>query len=488
MKRPALLRAGAALIALGAVTAACGSDSGEEASETTKAGASATTAGGAAAGGNIANTVAGENPASWGVKDKKLTGPGGFTVDLSKCPANWKDTGGVTDTEIRIGATVILSGSAAPYGAYALSTKAYFDYVNKTEGGVAGKKVVFDFKDSGYEAARAKAGMDELLETGNLFAVAGNHGFPTGVAVYDKLNEQCMPNVYPISASPAWGDPVHHPWTVGAWLGYDTEARLWAKHIKDKFGAGATIAGLAWNNDYGQIYKSVFEKAAKEEGLVVSKIVFHEGSAPNVTNEMTTLAATNADVFIGMTGSPYCIQAMQHISGSAWRPKEKMVSQTCNSLAAYKSVGEGAVGWIHAGQDKDSTDAQFANDPGMKLWKDALAAGGVDNVGFAGKGMTFAWPVIENLKRASQMSGGLTRTNFLNAVRSHSAVHPALLDGIKWETNGSKDAFPIEGTVWRSYKFDAATSNGTFESVGAVIDLNGTTPHCVWDGKACQPD
>lgn len=117
MKRPALLRAGAALIALGAVTAACGSDSGEEASETTKAGASATTAGGAAAGGNIANTVAGENPASWGVKDKKLTGPGGFTVDLSKCPANWKDTGGVTDTEIRIGATVILSGSAAPYGA-----------------------------------------------------------------------------------------------------------------------------------------------------------------------------------------------------------------------------------------------------------------------------------------------------------------------------------------------------------------------------------
>ena len=54
----------------------------------------------------------------WGksADGKTVTGPEGFTIDLSKCPAGWSDTEGLTDTSIKIGHTTALSGTLADYG------------------------------------------------------------------------------------------------------------------------------------------------------------------------------------------------------------------------------------------------------------------------------------------------------------------------------------------------------------------------------------
>ena len=52
----------------------------------------------------------------WGTSadGKTLTGPEGFTIDLSKCPAGWSNTEGLTDTEIKIGYAAAAVGHAAP--------------------------------------------------------------------------------------------------------------------------------------------------------------------------------------------------------------------------------------------------------------------------------------------------------------------------------------------------------------------------------------
>jgi len=42
----------------------------------------------------------------------KITGPEGFSIDLTKCPAGWSDVEGLTDTSIKIGFPVSLSGPA----------------------------------------------------------------------------------------------------------------------------------------------------------------------------------------------------------------------------------------------------------------------------------------------------------------------------------------------------------------------------------------
>src|SRR5262249_34499968 len=139
-KRRAVLWTAAA-VTVAMTMAACGSDDSEEGSSETTAtsaaapGGSSTTA---SAGGTTATAGGAKEPASmddweklWAderaamikrIKDNKwgksadgrtLTGPEGFTVDLSKCATGWSDTEGLTDTQIKVGGATALSGTAA---------------------------------------------------------------------------------------------------------------------------------------------------------------------------------------------------------------------------------------------------------------------------------------------------------------------------------------------------------------------------------------
>ena len=68
----------------------------------------------------------------WGksADGKTLTGPEGWTVDLTKCAAGWSDTEGLSDTSIKIGQSLSLSGTYADYGNIGKAIDFLFDYYN----------------------------------------------------------------------------------------------------------------------------------------------------------------------------------------------------------------------------------------------------------------------------------------------------------------------------------------------------------------------
>ena len=109
----------------------------------------------------------------WGksADGKTLTGPEGWTVDLTKCPAGWSDTEGVSDTTIKIGA--VDRRCRAPTPTTPTSGKAIdflFDYYNdqglfKDASNGKTRKVDYTMKDDGYDAARAIPNVDELLDS-----------------------------------------------------------------------------------------------------------------------------------------------------------------------------------------------------------------------------------------------------------------------------------------------------------------------------------
>ena len=77
----------------------------------------------------------------WGVGDDGiLRGPAGFEIDMNDCPADWSDTTGITDSEIRIGHTTAQSGNLAAYGNIAVGWDNYLQWIN-ANGGVAGRDV-----------------------------------------------------------------------------------------------------------------------------------------------------------------------------------------------------------------------------------------------------------------------------------------------------------------------------------------------------------
>ncbi|MFN0092549.1 MAG: ABC transporter substrate-binding protein [Acidimicrobiales bacterium] len=477
---PRRRRAAAAVSLLGALAAAaCGSSTDDaEQADSKAATTTAKAAGGAAAGGDAS---------TWGVVDKKLTGPSGFTIDLSTCPAKWSDTAGITDAEIRLGQSFVMSGTAAAYGAMAIGAKSYFDYVNTTEGGIGGKKLVQVLKDDGYEAARTKTNMDELLETANVFGIYTTSGTPTALAVYDKLNESCVLDLIEASGHNAFGDPANHPWTTSGALSYATEANIWGKYILDTLGKGTTVAALVINNDFGILYRNTFEKFAKENGLSLVKAELYEPSAATVTNELTTLASSNADVFISMTNNTGCTPSFRFSAETTWKPKLKIASNTCSGPAVFKPAGQGGNGWIVPSFKKDAADPTYRDDPGVKTIREQMQKTGLDpENSLHSDGYFYTYMVVEALKKAATFKGGLTRTNAIIAARSLDIAHPLAVNGIKVRNDGLKDAFLVEGAQLFEYVIQPGQEVGVKKPIGPPIDFDGTTPNCAWDGKTCK--
>ncbi len=75
-----------------------------------------------------------DNGWGWDQTANKVTGPGGFSVDLSTCPAGWDPNGGLENGVINIGQTIAQSGTLADYGNIGVAQQILYDYVNSTGG------------------------------------------------------------------------------------------------------------------------------------------------------------------------------------------------------------------------------------------------------------------------------------------------------------------------------------------------------------------
>jgi len=422
----------------------------------------------------------------WGINDDNvLKGPADFRIDLNDCPGDWSNTTGLLDDEIRVGQTTVQSGNLAAYGNISVGWENYWDWINAELGGIGGRKLKMIIKDDGYVAAQTIEFVDELIESANIFALHGL-GSPNGLAVYDKINEECVPHLFYASGHPAWGDPVNHPWTTSNQLSYLTEAVLWGTWIKTNLPdeLPVKVAGLVMDNDFGLAYEKGFEFYADNNPDVVSEYlpVRHDPAAPTLTNEVTTIAAFDPDVFISMTAGNPCLLAVQEVesSGLLERLSAAFTPSVCKAIAAYMApAGDAADGWwVVGGGVKDSTDPKYINEPFIAFLNQNLEDGGLDpGISLLATGYFFAVPWTESLRVADALPGGLTRTNLMLAARSIDIAHPLLMDGVAYELNGAADAFAIEGSDFS--KFDA-TEQG-WNQVGNIVDGNGNSPNCAWD-------
>jgi ABC-type branched-subunit amino acid transport system substrate-binding protein len=422
--------------------------------------------------------------------DNILTGPGGFEIDLNNCPSDWSDTAGLEDGTVKIGHTTALSGNLAAYGYIAAGMESYFDYVNDAHGGIAGMPIELITKDDGYVATATIELVDELLQSDKPFYIT-TLGSPNTLATYDTLNANCIPHPFVMTGHPAWGDPVGHPWTTGLQMSYSTEAVFWGNWIKSNMAdqLPVKVAGLVMDNDFGLAYKDGFEKWAEQNPDVVSEFqaVPHDPAAPTVTNEMTTIAAGDPDVFISMTAGNPCLLAVQEAGNSGMTTDGTILfaPSVCKDPNAFMiPAGDAADGWhIVGGGIKATTDPQYAEETYIKFLNDTLAADGYDtSVGNYGTGFgMFGWAHVEAMRIAAELPGGLTRSNMILAQRAMDVSHPSTLDGISFAVNGAEDGYYIEGSEFATY--DAA--NESWITDGAAVDLNGSSPNCSWGDDGC---
>jgi ABC-type branched-subunit amino acid transport system substrate-binding protein len=157
---------------------------------------------------------------------------------------------GVTDTEIHIGQWGPQTGPAAPWGAVARGTDAYFKMIN-AEGGIHGRKIVHHYFDDAYNPAKTKAGVKQLQEDVGIFAWVSGVGTAPGLAVEKYLMDRKIPWYCPSTGSAHWVDPpkkylfAHYPL-------YSGDAQVLVNYAVNTLGF-KRIALIYQNDDYGKL-------------------------------------------------------------------------------------------------------------------------------------------------------------------------------------------------------------------------------------------
>jgi branched-chain amino acid transport system substrate-binding protein len=382
------------------------------------------------------------------------TASGPFRVDDSACPAEAKAPL-AAGADIKIGESVPLTGQLAAFGILPQGIQAYFDKINATEGGIDGHKVKIIAKDDQYDPTKTVPVISELIEQEKVFATAYILGTPNTAATQAIHEQTCTPQLWVGSGLPTFGDPRNHPWTIGGILAYNTEAKIWAEWIA-KQKPGASVGLLAINNDFGKAYQTTFEEAAGDKGLKLVSTQRHETTATNVDNEVTALLAANPDYIIAGTTGAFCPKVMGGVKQGGYRGST-IVSFTCAAVKSFWQPADPAGdGMYILGLYPDPSDPTHADDPAMKRYKADIATYGPSldsSNGNIASGYNVAFLIIETLKAAAKLPGGLTRANVMNAAWNLDTKLPLVLGG-EAKVDGNTDAFVYE---WAEMlRYDAA--------------------------------
>lgn len=457
MRASRLWRIFAMLLALSLVAAACGDD------DDTDAATDDTTEDTADDGGE---DDGGEDDGDTGAMEGEIELAEGTVINTDDCPSDWDPEAGLTDDTIKLAQSLPESGAVAALGGLDDGMRAWFDQMEPIDG----RTVELVSADDAYDPARALANVEDFLESDEPFALTYLVGTANVLAVRDLTDEECMPMLFNSTGFPAWGDPANYPWTIGGLLSYNTEANLWCTYIENEIGPDATVAALYMDNDFGLAY----EETVNDCDINLVESVRHDPAAPDVTDEITTLASSNADVvLLGTTGAP-CPQSMAAIAQSSWDPTVIM-SNTCQGIATYFApVDPAGDGVIVAATAKEAGELE---DEDVIAAREALEAAGLNpDEGSFYTGVIFGHTVENVLRQAAEMEGGLNRINLMRAVWNADFSNPLGLEGGTYQTDGTNDSYLVEAVKFQRYVAPAAGEElGRYEDVGELQNIEGET-------------
>ncbi len=170
---------------------------------------------------------------------------------LSTLPAQ-AATPGVSATEIKLGISSPLTGSAGvAYGKVPGAMKAYFDYIN-ANGGVNGRKIKLISRDDKYLPTLAATQTTNLILKDNVFALVGALGTATHSKAYKAaaLAINYVPDLIVHTGFSGFGDTTKYPTTFTVLPSYAMEAKIMSKFIKEKF-TGQAVALIAQDDEFG---------------------------------------------------------------------------------------------------------------------------------------------------------------------------------------------------------------------------------------------
>jgi branched-chain amino acid transport system substrate-binding protein len=369
-----------------------------------------------------------------------------LALALAACGRDEDEGGGdpgISDDSIKLGGSYPFSGPASAYRSIAVGARAHFKFVN-ANGGVDGRKIEFVTLDDAYEPPRAVQNARRLIQQEEVFALFNTLGTPNNIAIWDFVNKQEVPHLFVATGASSWGEDVEgHPWTIGWQPDYVTESQVYADFL-EKEKPRAKVAVLYQNDAFGEDVLNGFKGAIKDTDIEIVAEESYEVTDPTVSSQMAKLASSDADTFLNITTPKFSAQAIAAAAKLDWKVLHILNNVGASKKLVLEPVGlENAQGIVSTSYFMDPEDPQWADDPAMTEYKDALETH-EPRADPEDPFHVYGWAVASTMVKALQGMEEPTREALMDSVRNMDTEIPILLPGIKVQTNGTEDGYPIE--------------------------------------------
>ena len=360
---------------------------------------------------------------------------------------------GITSSQVLIGGTTPLSGPASAYQSVAKGAAAYFRYID-AKGGVNKRKIKYVYKDDAYDPSKTADKTRELVQQDKVFAIFNSLGTEQNLATRAYLNAIKVPQLFVASGATTFGkDYKQYPWTIGYQPNYRAEGTIYGRYVA-KTSPKARIGVLYQNDDYGKdLLKGLTNGLGSKAKLIVSKQNY-DVTDPDVQSQVARLKGARVSTLMLFATPKFAIQTYVYARRLGWRPKVYVnaVSSAANIMGlatngTNKKQTEGSLSIVFL---KDPTDAHWAKDPGIRLYRSIMKRykGGNPNDVYAVYGMSAAHTFVATLKQAGKNP---TRDSIMKAaLRLNIKNDPFLLPGVTVKTSAT-DHFPLDQAKLERY-------------------------------------
>ena len=414
----------------------------------------------------LAPACAGEEETSGGTPT--ATASPGATVVGTTTPATMvpsEAAPGISDTEILLGGEVILSGTfGAVYATIPRASNAYFKYVNETQGGVCGRKIVYQYEDNFDDPARAVETARKLVEQDKVFAMLGSVGDAPHPATMEYLNEKGVPDILVSVGGHRFGaEPDKYPWTVQMIPDYTSPSVFFGQYISEHL-PGKQIAVLKENDSIG-----IDGLAGLKTGLdpnknqIIAEEPF-ENTAVSISSQVANLKKSGAEVAVLFSSPGFTAQAIKQADRLGWHPQWFMSYINSDDLIFQFASPELLQGAITFQAVKL---AAWVDDPAVAKHHELMREyDGPAPSNFTIYAQILAETAVEILKRSCD---NLTREGLMDALESVQDFHTDLmLDDVTVSFSDSDHTGLESGHMLRA---TVENGKGKFEYFGPLLDF-----------------
>lgn len=245
---------------------------------------------------------------------------------------------GVTDDEIRIGASLALSGHAKYLGIQTLrGALSYLEHVN-ARGGVHGRKITLVAYDDAYDPPRCLANTQKLIIEDQVFALSCYVGTPTTVKIIPLIDQAAIPLVGMFTGANALREPFNR-YLINVRASYYKETEEAVRHMVEDLGL-SKIAVFYQYDAYGFDGLTGAELALKRYGLTpIAKGNYIRGT-DHVDEGLEKIASSGAEAVVMIGTYEICAMFIHKARAMGFDPLFYNVSFVGAEELARRLAGE----------------------------------------------------------------------------------------------------------------------------------------------------